>query len=97
MTYKIIKEVGNSALLELVDTKERYILPKGETDILMGIPVGLPWQEITNQKVADFLRSKDIYTYEQLQSNPNLAQEILYLGQDYYQLLSLAKNFGGNE
>jgi len=86
---KTIKIEGQSKLVQLKNGT-RIVLPIWSDDIEMGIPFDL-WNAITTPDVAQFLRKNKIYTYYDLHRRSDLASTILGLGQDYYQLLSRAK------
>lgn len=85
MEVKIIDLRGESALVEAPDLR-RVILPldtiqDGQVDAEdweMGIPYGLPWEEMltitaTPQALAYELRKNGIYTYADLEANPQAA------------------------
>lgn len=81
---KIVEMRGESALVEW--NLKRAIIPASvihddltvsQDELEMGIPYGIPWENITltatSQALADHLRANGIWTREDLERNPSAA------------------------
>lgn len=93
-----IKREGKTKVVQDPTTAERVILPIGEDDPQLGIPYGLPWEDICQHPaMPDALRRAGIYTYDDLKAKPNEVAGVIaaVYGQDYHLLLIAARQFGG--
>ena len=103
---KTIKIQGKSKVVEYKEGGEikRCVLPLDVEDIRLGAPYGLPFQmlllkanvdERMAQKIERELHKRNIWTVEDLQSNPNAALSAIQAAYslDVQKLLNLAKKF----
>ncbi|MEE9572774.1 MAG: hypothetical protein V3W20_07000 [Candidatus Neomarinimicrobiota bacterium] len=94
---KIIQIQGNSKLVEYIDEKGNYqrcILPLEETDIELGIPYGLPFEEfVIHHLIPNELRKRGIWTLEDLRIKRNQALGAIQAayGQDLATITQLAQ------
>lgn len=94
---KVIKIDGNSKLVEA--DNNRYVLPVDSDDLALAIPYGLPWEEmVKHPAIADQLRSRGIYTYQDLVEKHQEALNAILTayGQDLQTITILARKYGGN-
>lgn len=102
----IVKERGHAAIVEYIQDGliQRVILPREHAQdrdkIPLGIPYGEPWERIiklsvTPEMVANELRKRGIWTYEDLMNSPQKVVAALQAayGVDMSNLLRLAREW----
>ena len=103
---KTIKIQGRSKVVEYQENGEikRCVLPLDAEDTKFGAPYGLPFQMLLQkanvdermaQKIERELHNRNVWTIEDLQSNPNAALSAIQAAYslDVQKLLNLAKRF----
>lgn len=87
--YKVIRQRGDTKLVQTPDG-QRYLMPSYTDDIDLAVPVDL-WSILVSPSLAQKLRQKEIYTYQDLKDHPEIASLTMQYGYDYYELLKTVK------
>jgi len=94
MKLKVLLEQGHTKLVKA--GKRFYWLPLWSDDISKGVLYSLPWSDIVPQSLADILMKREIYTLDDLISQPKLANVTMSQGVDYFGLiLTIKERYNG--